>query len=202
VAPPLGATLLAPTTAPTATLIPTVIPTVTPLPAATKAPTATSAPTTIPLRKIAVCPDKSLGTWYDAKLKGNLPLIAKINPFPGVSCEYEAYFEGEDVTIQIPDGYAALVADWIAGVCGSGVTCEGVWLGEKSFTLPKGMLVHMYLYPSMYAAQGRFPTFACEYVADTNQKHTDKNIRVPKWLEPKNAGTTLEHKGCVGTLPK
>lgn len=122
---------------------------------------------------LLVCPPASAGT---NPVTGD-PLIAELYPYPGVSCEYEYVNEYDDVLVNIPDGTAALIADW--GVtCPEGALCEGTWVATKSFRLPAGILVHVFLYTSAEAAQGRFPSFAAEYVA---QGHTDANVRVPTW---------------------
>lgn len=140
----------------------------TPLPA-TAEPTATPILTTL-----LICPPASAGT---NPVTGD-PLIATLNPYPGVKCEYEYVNEFDDVIVNIPDGMAALIADW--GVtCPEGALCEGVWVAATSFRLPAGVLVHVYLYASAEGAQGRFPSFASEYVAQAG--HTSANVRVPSW---------------------
>ena len=114
--------------APEATSAPTSVPaSPTPVP-----PTATVVPTAVvdPLhkKKIGPCPGKSLGFWTEHFPGGKQTkheLFQKNNPYPGttVLCEYESYFASEDVTIVIPDGKAAIIADWRVNICGSGVRC-------------------------------------------------------------------------------
>jgi hypothetical protein len=119
-------------------------------------------------------------------------LISKLNPYPGVACEYEYVNLTDPVTVTIPAGQAALIADW--GVtCPTGPVCEGTWLATSSFRLPAGILAHVYLYVAREAAEGRFPSFACEYVATPG--HTMENIRVPGWAA--GMGTILQ-PSCGG----
>ena len=119
-------------------------------------------------------------------------LIFKLNPYPGVACEYEYYSDTETARIEMPAGQAALVQDW-ALTCPTGAACEGTWVATSTFDVPAGWLVHMWVYNSGYSAAARFPTFACEYVAG-HVGHSNANIRVAPWaLE---SGSVFDHPGC------
>jgi hypothetical protein len=122
-------------------------------------------------------------------------LINKVNPYPGVLCEYEMYRSDMTVEINMPIGQAALVQDWDA-TCPTGPECEGTWVATKSFVVPAGWLVHLWVYSDGYSAAARFPSFACEYLAYGNKGHTNANIRTAIWaLE---SGSTLNVPACPG----
>lgn len=134
------------------------------------------------------CPTGSTGVNVDGQ-----PLMFTLDPYgdhrvTGVVCEYEQI----GGSIKIPTGMGALVADWQT-TCPSGATCEGVWVANSDFEVPNGFLAHIYVYTSLDAAQARFVTFACEYVA--TQGHSDANIRVPDWASA--SGSTYDHPGCA-----
>ncbi len=134
------------------------------------------------------CPTEAIGVHPHS----GEALIFKENPYPGVLCEYELYYDNQTAQIKFEAGQAALVADW-AATCPTGAACEGVWTATSAFDVPAGWLVHVYVYTSGYSAAARFPTFACEYVAG-HSGHTNANIRVAPWAL--DSGSVFDHPGC------
>jgi hypothetical protein len=169
------------------TEIPTEAITPEPTPEATATPTETPADRTI----INGCPTKSLGVHPYSKEA----LIFLDNPYPGVRCEYELYYDTGTTRIVLGPKESALIADWAAS-CPSGPKCEGTWVALKTFDVPATWLVHVYVYTDGYVAAARFPSFACEYLAYGNKGHTNENIRVPDWA--KDFGSILSVSPCPG----
>lgn len=137
------------------------------------------------------CPVGSLGTNPNT----GEPLIFKMDPYPGVLCEFELYYNTQIAKVSFPDGQSPLVQDWAIS-CPTGPLCEGTWVQTDTVYVPAGVLVHYWVYPNSYTVQARFPTFACEYLAYGNKGHTNANIRTAPWaLE---SGSTFNAPACVG----
>jgi hypothetical protein len=190
----------APTYAPpTATPPPTLEPTL--------APEATA---TVPANTIVIhsCPTESLGYHPDT----GAALIFKMHPYtsdPQVVCEFEAYSGSEDIQIMVATDGANIVADWLHGYqynldgrlvdeCQeanliAAPQCEGTWVATQTYVVPKGDLVHVYVYQNVVFAHRRFtmegkPNFACEFAGSSfvardglTIVHSEDSIRVPAW---------------------
>ncbi len=189
-------------------------------------PTSTLAPTETPFTGIVVniCPTASLGAYPDLKstIHPEDELFFQLKPYgdgdPEVLCIFEAFSLTQDIKIIVLDGGANINADWLHGhkynLNGELVDecqekdmiaapeCEGTWVATKTYIIPKGNLVKIYVYAHENPAHIRFtqtiswtePTpgsmapFACEYIGKTfltddgrTIVHSEDSIRVPNW---------------------
>jgi len=140
------------------------------------------------------CPTGSLGTHPNT----GEPLIFKANPYPGVVCEFELYYNAQIAKVTFPTSQGVIVEDWLV-TCPSGAPCEGVWYQTATTYVPAAVLTHYWVFVNGYAAEARFPSHACEYAAKTDKGHTNANIRVPVWAE--NFGSIFDHPGCPLPTP-
>jgi len=138
---------------------------------------------------ITGCPIGSLGVHPNT----GEPLIFKDHPYPGVLCEFEVYYAWQIAKVSFP-GYYALVQDWTVS-CPIGPECEGTWVQFDVSYIPANTLVHYWVYANSDQAATRWPTFACEYVAQPGKGHTNANIRVPEFWSLAS-GSTYSHPGC------